>query len=248
MCPPVRRGDKELVVMEGEFSGAVKQHKSATALDYCFPSAQLGVPSWSGGPHTGRGHRTQIPTLNNLYTEDSLFLPLTHSSSFLPRLLVTVELLPRAAATPVTAHGLFLLHNTVVFKLTVEQSYIKAILLMWVPDLGLSAISLVVMKQHSTSRSVWNITVIYLLIAISYFHLIPQLPPHPSITDIGSRFVLCACKLYSKILQVAAWRSVSQHSAGMLHYKQNGIFSDWIRHFICSQDKTAAGTLSVVHK
>lgn len=70
MCPPERRGDKESVLLEGEHGGAVKQHKSTTALDYCFPSAQLGVPARSGGPHTGRGRRTQIPTLNNLYTED----------------------------------------------------------------------------------------------------------------------------------------------------------------------------------
>ena len=76
MCPPMRRGDKESVLLEGELSGAVKQHKSATALDYCFPSAQLGVPSRSGGPHTGRGCRTQIPSLINMYTEDSSFLPL----------------------------------------------------------------------------------------------------------------------------------------------------------------------------
>lgn len=77
MRPPVRRGDKESVLLEGELSGAVKQHKSATALDYCFPSAQLGVPPRGGGPHAGRGRRTQIPTLNKLYTEDCLFLPLT---------------------------------------------------------------------------------------------------------------------------------------------------------------------------
>ena len=64
MCPPMRRGDKEPVHLEGELSGAVKQHKSAPALDYCFPSAQLGVPSGGGGPHAGRGRRTQIPTLN----------------------------------------------------------------------------------------------------------------------------------------------------------------------------------------
>lgn len=77
MRPSMRRGDKEFVLLEGKLSGAVKQHKSITALDYCFPSAQLGVPSRSGGPHAGRGRRTQIPTLNNLYTEDSSFLPLT---------------------------------------------------------------------------------------------------------------------------------------------------------------------------
>ncbi len=83
----MRRGDKESVLLEGELSGAVKQHKSATALDYCFPSAQLGDPTRSGGPHTGRGRRTQIPTLDNLYTEDSLFLPLTPHPSCLASML-----------------------------------------------------------------------------------------------------------------------------------------------------------------
>lgn len=94
MRPPKRRGDKESVLLEGELSGAVKQHKSTTALDYCFPSAQLGVTTRSGGPHTGRGRWTQIPTLNNLYTEDFLFLPLTPPPHpLLPCLHVTAEIL-----------------------------------------------------------------------------------------------------------------------------------------------------------
>lgn len=113
MRPPMWRGDKESVHLEGELSGAVKQHKSTTALDYCFPSAQLGVPTRSGGPHTGRGHRTKIPTLNNPYTEDSLSLPPHSSSSLLPCLHVTAEILPIVAASPVTAPGLFLLQSTV---------------------------------------------------------------------------------------------------------------------------------------
>lgn len=96
-CPPMWRGDKESVLLEGELGGAVKQHKSITALDYCFPSAQLGVSSWSGGPHARWGHRTQIPSLNGLYTEDSVFLPLTPPPSRLAsmlRLKSSLELRP----------------------------------------------------------------------------------------------------------------------------------------------------------
>lgn len=75
MRPPVRRSNKEPVHLERELGGAVKQHKSTTALDYGFPSAQLGVPTRGGGPHPGRGRRTQIPTLNDSCTEDSSCLP-----------------------------------------------------------------------------------------------------------------------------------------------------------------------------
>lgn len=71
MCPPVWRRDKEPVRLEGELRGAAHQHKPTPALDYCFPSAQLGVPPRGGGPHTGRGRGTQIPSLKKLHTEDS---------------------------------------------------------------------------------------------------------------------------------------------------------------------------------
>lgn len=108
MRSPMRRSNKESVHLEGEISGAVKQHKSTTALDYCFPSAQLGVPTRSGGPHPGRGRRTQIPTLDNLYTEDSSFLPLTPPPS---RRHVTAETPPIVVASPVTARGLFPLQH-----------------------------------------------------------------------------------------------------------------------------------------
>lgn len=75
MCTSKWRRDKEPVLLEGELSGAVEQHKPTTALDYCFPSAQLGVPARGGGSHTGRGRGTQTPTLKSSYTEDSPFLP-----------------------------------------------------------------------------------------------------------------------------------------------------------------------------
>lgn len=75
MCTSEWRRDKEPVLLEGELSGAVEQHKPTTALDYCFPSAQLGVPARGGGPHAGRGRGTQTPTLNSSYTEDSPFFP-----------------------------------------------------------------------------------------------------------------------------------------------------------------------------
>lgn len=106
MRPPKWRGDKESVLLEGELGGSVKQHKSATALDYCFPSAQLGDTTRSGGPHTGRGSWTQIPTLNNLYTEDFLFLPLSPPplASCLASTFQLISLI--VVASPVTACGL----------------------------------------------------------------------------------------------------------------------------------------------
>lgn len=109
MCSPMRRSDKESLLLERQLSGAVKQHKSAPALDYCFPSAQLGVPSRSGGPYARRGRRTQIPTLKESYTlKTPRFLPLTPPWPFLPCLDVMTETFPLAAApSPVRAHGPF---------------------------------------------------------------------------------------------------------------------------------------------
>lgn len=81
MCPSQWWGDKEPLLMEGEFSGAVKQHKSTPALDYCCPSPQLGLPAGSRGPHTGRGRWTQIPTLKDLTLKTRrLFLSLLFPS------------------------------------------------------------------------------------------------------------------------------------------------------------------------
>lgn len=100
MRPPKWRGDKESVLLEGELGGSVKQHKSATALDYCFPSAQLGDTTRSGGPHTGRGSWTQIPTLNDLYTEDFSFPPLSPSTPpLLPCLHVSADILDSCGLT-----------------------------------------------------------------------------------------------------------------------------------------------------
>lgn len=103
MCPSQRWGDKEPLFLEGEFSGAVEEHKSRPALDYSWPSPQLGLPSWSRGPHAGRGHWTQIPTLKDSYTED-MILPLTLHPPGLH--------LPASVAT---AHRLFLLQRTGFF-------------------------------------------------------------------------------------------------------------------------------------
>lgn len=61
---------------------------------------------------------------------------------------------------------------------------------------------------------------IYLLIAISFFHLIPQLPRYPLITDIGSRFVLCACKLYSQILHKLLFEG-QYHNTVLVCYTTN---------------------------
>lgn len=71
--------------MEGEFSGAVKQHKPTPALDYCRPPPQLGLPARSRGPHTRRGRWTQIPTLKDSHTEASATLPLTPHPPAPPR-------------------------------------------------------------------------------------------------------------------------------------------------------------------
>lgn len=154
MRPSLRGGHKEFVLLERELRGAVKQHKSITALDYCFPSAQLGVPSWSGGPHAGRGRRTQIPTLikkkkknPNIYTEDffsptHLFLPTAPHPSCLSSTLKLNWILSRVVASPVTACGtLPAPKHSFVCNFTVEQSCIKAIQLVWFPDLCLSAMN-----------------------------------------------------------------------------------------------------------
>lgn len=137
MRPSLRGGHKEFVLLERELRGAVKQHKSITALDYCFPSAQLGVPSWSGGPHAGRGRRTQIPTLikkkknkPNVYTEDfffptHLFLPTAPHPSCLSSTLKLNWILSRVVASPVTACGLFLLQSTLLFLTLLLNNHVS---------------------------------------------------------------------------------------------------------------------------
>lgn len=64
VCTSERRRDKEPVLLEGRAGGAAEQHKPSTALDYCFPSAHLGVAARSGGPDAGRGRGPQAPALN----------------------------------------------------------------------------------------------------------------------------------------------------------------------------------------
>lgn len=64
VCASERRRDKEPVLLEGHVGGAAEQHKPSAALDYCFPSAHLGVSARSGGPDAGRGRRAQTPALN----------------------------------------------------------------------------------------------------------------------------------------------------------------------------------------
>lgn len=135
MRPSLRGGHKEFVLLERELRGAVKQHKSITALDYCFPSAQLGVPSWSGGPHAGRGRRTQIPTLIKKKKTQRihwrLFFPYTPlppncSSSILPVLHVKLNwILSRVVASPVTACGLFLLQSTLLFLTLLLNNHVS---------------------------------------------------------------------------------------------------------------------------
>lgn len=116
--------------MEGEFSGAVKQHKSTPALDYCCPSPQLGLPAGSRGPHTGRGRWTQIPTLKDLTLKARrLFLSLLFPS----RLHVRAEIAAAPPHTPATAHGLFLLQRSFFFLCSLTESRMKAILLRCFP-------------------------------------------------------------------------------------------------------------------
>lgn len=82
MCPSMWRSDQEFVFMEEQPDRAVQQHQAGSGVEVRFPAARLGVPSRSSRPHAGRGHWTQIFTVNAVqYTEDSPLPPLTPSSS-----------------------------------------------------------------------------------------------------------------------------------------------------------------------
>lgn len=65
MCPSVRRGDQEFVFVDEQADGAVRPQPAGRpgVVVRLLPAAHLGVSPRGGGPHAGRGRRTQILAL-----------------------------------------------------------------------------------------------------------------------------------------------------------------------------------------